>query len=333
MLLRRRGSSDHTEPTRPVEAPVTEPKPPAGLRSRLSKTRRALGDRLAGVFSRGQLDGRFWSDLEESLVACDMGMLAATMIVERVRDESPQTVEQTRSALCSELEALLEGKDRTLHMTRTPSVVLFVGVNGTGKTTSIAKLGARLQREGRTVLFGAADTFRAAAHQQLRAWGDRLGVDVVGGQSGADPASVAFDSFHSAAVKGRDVVIVDTAGRLQTKVNLMEELAKIARILRREAGDIDEVLLVIDGTTGQNALAQARSFTDAVGVTGVILTKLDSTARGGVVVAVEQELEIPVKFIGVGEDLEDLIPFEPAAFVDALLGSGEVPSTSSGDGR
>lgn len=331
--MRRRGSSDDTDRSGGVAARSTGSKSPAGLPSRLGKTRRALADRLSGVFGRGRLDARFWADLEESLVACDMGVLAATMLVERVRNDSPQTVEQARSALWTQLEALLEGKDRALHTTRSPSVVLFVGVNGTGKTTSIAKLGARLQREGRTVLFGAADTFRAGAHQQLRAWGDRLGVDVVGGQSGADPASVAFDSFHSAVVKGRDVVIVDTAGRLQTKVNLMDELAKIARILRREAGDIDEVLLVIDGTTGQNALAQARSFTDAVGVTGVILTKLDGTARGGIVVAVEQELEIPVKFIGVGEDLEDLIPFEPAAFVDALLGSGEVPSTSSGDGR
>ncbi|MFQ5555673.1 MAG: signal recognition particle-docking protein FtsY, partial [Acidimicrobiia bacterium] len=237
--------------------------------------------------------------------------------------------EAARRAVRDELTALLGDKDRDLRRTGSPSVVLVVGVNGTGKTTSIAKLAARFQADGERVLLGAADTFRAAADQQLRTWADRLDVDIVGGQSGGDPASVAFDAYHSASAKGSNVVIVDTAGRLQTKANLMAELGKIARVLRREAGDLDEVLLVVDGTAGQNALAQARIFTEAVGVTGLVLTKLDGTARGGVVFAVEEELGIPVKLIGIGEGLGDLVPFEPVAFVDALLGSGDAPKAQT----
>ena len=199
--------------------------------------------------------------------------------------------------------------------------MLVVGVNGTGKTTSIAKLASQLRSDGSSVMLGAADTFRAAADEQLRTWADRVGVDIVSGQSGADPASVAFDAYQSASSRGIDVLIVDTAGRLQNKANLMDELSKVARILKREAGELNEVLLVIDGTTGQNAIAQARSFADAVGVTGIVLTKLDGTARGGVAIAMEEELDIPVKYIGVGEGVDDLMPFDPDQFVDALLGA------------
>ncbi len=198
-------------------------------------------------------------------------------------------------------------------------MIVVVGVNGTGKTTSIAKLANRLKTAGREPLLGAADTFRAAADAQLRTWADRVGVQVVGGQPGADPAAVAFDALQAARARGREAVIVDTAGRLHSKHNLMEELGKVVRVLRREAGEVDEVLLVLDATTGQNGIAQVRQFTEAVGVTGIILTKLDGTARGGVAVAVERELGVPVKFIGVGEGMDDLLPFEPAEFVDALL--------------
>lgn len=213
---------------------------------------------------------------------------------------------------------MLGGKDRELHLDEAPAVVLVVGVNGTGKTTSIAKLAYRLQEDGNSVVLGAADTFRAAADAQLQTWADRVGVDVVRGAEGADPASVAYDTVDEARAKGADVAIVDTAGRLHSKTNLMDELAKVGRVLEREIG-ISEVLLVIDGTTGQNGVAQATSFGETVGVTGLVLTKLDGTARGGVALSVEQELGVPVKFIGIGEGMEDLIPFDPRSYVEALL--------------
>jgi len=200
-------------------------------------------------------------------------------------------------------------------------VIVVVGVNGSGKTTTIAKLGALLERAGSSALLGAADTFRAAAAEQLAAWADRLGLDIVSGQPGADPAAVAFDALAAGRARGKGVVIVDTAGRLHSEHNLMEELGKVVRVLQREAGRVDEVLLVLDGTSGQNAISQARVFTEVVGVTGIVITKLDGTARGGIAVAVERELGIPVKFIGVGEAVEDLLSFEAAAFIDALLGA------------
>jgi fused signal recognition particle receptor len=293
---------------------------PRGLRVRLDKTRQAVAGRLSGLLGRTQLDAAFWSELEDTLVAADIGIATASSVVDHVRDAAPETGEAARLALERRLIDILSGRERGLVRTRTPSVILVVGVNGTGKTTSIAKLAAHLQEQGAAVLLGAADTFRAAAGDQLKTWASRVGVDVVGGQAGADPASVAYDALHAAKARECDVVIIDTAGRLHSKANLMDELAKVGRVLRREAGDIDEVLLVIDGTTGQNAIEQARTFTDAVGVTGIIVTKLDGTARGGMTVAVEEELDIPVKFIGVGEGMHDLVPFEPAAFVDALLG-------------
>lgn len=306
--------------------PVTPPEPSragrdAGLRSRLSSTRRALGDRLGAVLGRSTIDGAFWEELTDSLVAADVGVATAEQVVERTRSASPADGEAARRHLLEALGDILAGKDRSLRRSGDPSVVLVVGVNGSGKTTSIAKLANRLQRAGHRVVLGAADTFRAAAEAQLRTWGDRAGVDVVGGDHGADPASVAYEAYHRAKTAGADTVIVDTAGRLQTKANLMEELAKIARVLRREAGEIGEVLLVLDGTTGQNALAQAKTFTEAIGVTGVMITKLDGTARGGIAIAVERDLGIPVKFIGVGEGMDDLVEFVPEDFVDALVGA------------
>mgnify|MGYP001817736074 FL=1 len=317
-LLRARsgGASPTATPT-----PVAAPPAPAGLRDRLAKTRRALADRLGGVFNRSGFDVDFWSDIEDSLVAADVGVGAAGRAVEAVRNQNPENPGAVRSLLAGELVAQLADADRHLEVSGSPSVVLVVGVNGSGKTTTIAKLAQQLKTESRPVLLGAADTFRAAAADQLKTWAGRVGVDIVVGESGADPASVAYDSFHAAKARGAGVLIVDTAGRLHSKSNLMDELGKVARVLRREAGDIDEVLLVLDGTTGQNAIEQARVFTEAVGVTGIVLTKLDGTARGGVAIAVEQELEIPVKYIGVGEAVEDLIPFDPESFVDALLGT------------
>jgi fused signal recognition particle receptor len=306
-------------PTAP--APAVKAPPVPGLRDRLGKTRRALAERLGTVFGSDRLDAAFWSDLEDSLVAADVGVGPATEVVAAVRDRGPVDGAAAREALTRELIGLFTGPDRSLRHEHDPSVILVVGVNGGGKTTSIAKLAARLRDEGRGVVLGAADTFRAAADAQLRTWADRVGVEVVAGRRGADPASVAFDAYATARDRGARVVIVDTAGRLQNKANLMDELSKVARVLRRESGGIDEVLLVIDGTTGQNAIAQAKSFTEAVGVTGIVITKLDGTARGGVAVAVEHELGIPVKFIGVGEGVDDLVPFDPEAFVDALLGA------------
>ena len=303
-------------PTTSVKAP---PRPPK-LRSRLARTRRAVGERLNSILERDRLDAEFWSDLEDTLVAADVGIGTATSVVDAVRAENPRDGDEARAALEEQLIEVLDGRDRSLHLDATPAVLLVVGVNGTGKTTSIAKLAAQFRAAGSSVMLGAADTFRAAADEQLRTWADRVGVDIVSGQSGADPASVAFDAYEAARSRNIDVLIVDTAGRLQNKANLMDELSKVARILTREAGELEEVLLVIDGTTGQNAIAQARSFADAVGVTGIVLTKLDGTARGGVAIAVEEELDIPVKYIGVGEGVDDLVPFDPDQFVDALLG-------------
>lgn len=312
-FIRSRGTDT---PSVPSAAPVTR-----GLRDRLSKTRGALSDRLGSVLSRGKLDDEFWLDVEDSLVAADLGVAASSAAVAAVRRRGLEDPTEVRALLATELVSQLGAQDRSLAMTRTPSVVLIVGVNGSGKTTTIAKLADQLNTPETPVLLGAADTFRAAAADQLLVWATRIGVDIVTGQSGADPASVAYDSYHAAKARGAAIVLVDTAGRLHSKSNLMDELGKVARVLRKEAGAIDEVLLVLDGTTGQNAIGQARAFTDAVGVTGIVLTKLDGTARGGVAIAIEQELGIPVKYIGVGEGAEDLIPFDPEAFVDALLGT------------
>jgi fused signal recognition particle receptor len=315
VVRRRRGAAG--APRRP---PIPAPGEP-GLRDRLGKTRRAVAGRLAALGGRARLDDTYWQEVEDVLVSSDVGVDTAAGLVAAVREAKPPTPDEAQAALSVEIGRLFEGRDRGLRLNGTPAVVLVVGVNGGGKTTSIAKLAARISGEGGTVVLGAADTFRAAADSQLRAWADRVGVDVVAGSAGADPAAVAFDALASARARSATAVIVDTAGRLQSKSNLMDELAKVARVLEREAGAIDEVLLVIDGTTGQDAVAQARVFSEAVGVTGIVLTKLDGTARGGVAIAIERELGIPVKFIGVGEGVADLIPFEPGRFADAIAGA------------
>ena len=285
----------------------------------LSKTRIALRTRLSGWLSKGPA-AESWEDLEDALLAADLGVAVTAVLVDRVRSASPTGPDEMRAALRNELFGIFGERDRSLHLEGSPAIVVVVGVNGSGKTTTIAKLGALLERSGSSALLGAADTFRAAAVEQLATWAEMLGLDLVSGQSGADPASVAFDALAAARARGKDVLVVDTAGRLHSKHNLMEELGKVVRVLEREAGAVDEVLLVLDGTSGQNALAQARVFTEVVGVTGLVISKLDGTARGGFAVAVEHELGIPVKYVGVGEGSDDLLPFEVQAFIDALLG-------------
>lgn len=293
--------------------------PGEDLNLRLSKTRVSLGDALRGVFSRQSLDQEFWEAMEEALIGADVGVEASTAIVGRVRDSNPSSSVEARDLLHLEVRHALAAEHRDLDLEGRPAVILVVGVNGTGKTTSIAKIASRLKQAGHEPLLGAADTFRAAADTQLRTWADRVGVDIVSGNEGSDPAAVAFDSYQAAKARGKDVLIVDTAGRLQSKKHLMGELSKIKRVVERESGPIREVLLVLDATAGQNGLSQAQHFLETAGVTGIVLTKLDGTARGGIVVAIEAELGLPVKFIGVGEGVDDLIPFEPEAFVDALL--------------
>lgn len=315
-----RRSQPTLEESRPGSAPTAPPQEKAGLAGRLTKTSSALGGALRGVFTRPATDQEFWESMEDALISADVGVEASTDIVSRVRAAKPEEPAEARAALRQALAAELRGRRRTLDLGDSkPAVVIVVGVNGSGKTTSIAKLGNLFHSLGRTSLLGAADTFRAAADTQLRAWGDRLGVDVVGGQEGADPAAVAYDAYQAARARGRDVVMIDTAGRLQSKHNLMAELTKIRRVLEREAERIDEVLLVLDATAGQNGISQVKEFSQAVGVTGIVLTKLDGTARGGIVVAVERQLDVPVKYVGVGEGLDDLLAFDPDEFVDALL--------------
>jgi len=306
--------------SKPVASARSAAKPQeTGLRTRLSRTRTAIGGRLGGLLRSGTLDDAFWEDLEDVLIAADVGVSTSSAVVGEVRKQKPEDGEAARRMLEDALVGRMSGRDRYLHLEGTPAVILVAGVNGSGKTTSIAKIAGLLGEQGKTAVLGAADTFRAAADEQLRTWAGRVGVEVISGESGSDPASVAFDAYRSAADTGADVVLVDTAGRLHSKSNLMDELGKVARVLRREAGTIGEVLLVLDGTTGQNGIGQARSFTETVGVTGIVITKLDGTSKGGVAIAVERELDIPVKYIGVGEGLHDLVPFEPRAFVEALL--------------
>ena len=313
VVLRTRGERPVSR-TRP-ETQVQE----RGLRSKLSRTRSAIGDRLGDLFGSGTLDDDFWNELEEALIAADVGVSTASAVVNDVRKQRPDDGDEARRFLEEALISQMSGRDRSLHLEGKPAVIVVVGVNGTGKTTSIAKIAGLLGEDGQTAILGAADTFRAAADEQLRTWAERVGIEVVSGEPDSDPAAVAYDSYRMAVERDADVVLVDTAGRLHSKANLMDELGKVVRVLRREAGDIGEVLLVLDGTTGQNGIGQARSFTQAVGVTGIVLTKLDGTARGGVAIAVEQELDVPVKYIGVGEGLHDLVPFEPRVFIEALL--------------
>ena len=332
-----------TEPTAPASAPaLDEPTPVAGrmvrLRERLAGSGSPLGARLLAVLSRDHLAEEDWEELEETLLLADVGAGATGELVdtlrERVRVLGVREPHAVRALLREQLVALLDpAMDRTLKFVPTvvtdesgspgvrPAVVLVVGVNGTGKTTTVGKLARVLVAEGRSVLLGAADTFRAAAADQLQTWGARVGVATVrSDRDGADPASVAFETLKRGLSDGVDVVLVDTAGRLQNKAGLMDELGKITRVLSR-SGPIDEVLLVLDATTGQNGLTQARVFAEVAGVTGIVLTKLDGTAKGGIVVAVQRELGVPVKLVGLGEGPDDLAVFEPEAFVDGLLGA------------
>jgi fused signal recognition particle receptor len=316
VALVRRSRGARRPPSAPDAVTVERP---AGFGGGLARTRRALSDRIGSLLRSGPSE-ELWDGLEEALIAADVGVTTATRVVERVRSRQPADADEAREAIAAELIAVFGDRERALTLEGRPAVIVVVGVNGSGKTTTIAKLAHLLRSEGRSVMLGAADTFRAAASQQLQEWASRTGAEVVVGQDGADPASVAFDAFSSARARGRDAVIVDTAGRLHSKQNLMEELQKIVRVLEREAGKVDEVLLVLDGTSGQNGIVQARTFTEAVGVTAVAITKLDGTARGGIAVAVEEELGIPVKLVGVGETSDDLLHFDPVSFVEALLG-------------
>jgi fused signal recognition particle receptor len=311
---------------------IEHPPPSAGrlvrLRSRLARSQSALGSALFGLLSRDRLDDQTWEEIEDTLITADMGVTPARELVSDLRTEVKVTgtddPQETRSLLKKLLLAQVgPDMDRSLHTGRhddRPALVLVVGVNGTGKTTSVGKLARVLVGDGQTVLLGAADTFRAAAADQLQTWGQRVGAETVrSDRDGADPASVAFEAVRTGIERGVDTVIVDTAGRLHTKAGLMDELGKIKRVISRY-GDVDEVLLVLDATTGQNGLRQARVFAEVVDVTGIILTKLDGTAKGGIVIAVQRELGVPVKLVGLGEGPDDLAPFEPEAFIDAIIG-------------
>jgi fused signal recognition particle receptor len=319
-------------PAAPPAPEVEKPPPSAGrlvrLRGRLARSQSALGGVLLGLLSRDRLDEETWDEIEETLITADMGVTPARQLVEELRTEvkvaGTRDGEEVRSLLRAQLLTQVgTDLDRSLHTGRhgdRPAVVLVVGVNGTGKTSVCGKLARALIGDGQSVLLGAADTFRAAAADQLQTWGERVGAQVVrSGRDGADPASVAFDAVNQGIEHGVDVVIVDTAGRLHTKAGLMDELGKIKRVISRHA-TVDEVLLVLDATTGQNGLRQARVFAEVVDVTGIVLTKLDGTAKGGIVVAVQRELGVPVKLVGLGEGPDDLAPFEPDAFVDAIIG-------------
>jgi fused signal recognition particle receptor len=332
-------------PAAPPAPPVAPPAPPAAppapdldaiaptegrlerLRGRLSKSQNALGRSVLGLLGGGDLDEDSWEAVEDTLLIADLGSVVTESVVSalrgrlasgRVRTEADARA-VLREVLVAELHPQLDRSVKALPHDDHPSVLLVVGVNGTGKTTTVGKLARVLVADGRRVVLGAADTFRAAAADQLQAWASRVGAEVVRGAEGADPASVAFDAVDKGIDAGADVVLIDTAGRLHTKTGLMDELGKVKRVVSRRAA-VDEVLLVLDATIGQNGLAQARVFADVVDITGVVLTKLDGTAKGGIVFRVQQELGVPVKLVGLGEGADDLAPFEPEAFVDALLG-------------
>ncbi len=295
------------------------------IKKGLSKTRESVGSMLSGVFTGfSQIDDDFYDELEESLILADMGVETTMSAVERLRktvkEQHLKTPEEAKEALKAILTDMLLVEDKSVNPGGKPSVILVIGVNGVGKTTTIGKLATRYEKEGKNVLLVAADTFRAAAADQLEIWAGRAGVSIVRQNEGADPASVVFDGIRAAKARGTDVILIDTAGRLHNKQNLMNELNKISRIVERELPEAQrEVLLVLDGTTGQNGLIQAKQFKEIAGVTAIALTKLDGTAKGGIVIGVADSLQIPVKFIGVGEQAEDLMPFEAREFVEALL--------------
>ena len=295
------------------------------IKTGLTKTRKAMESSLGEIFSGfATIDEEFYEELEESLILADLGVETSTKAVEqlrrRVKEQKLKDNDAVRSALKDILVEMLQVGDTALKATTKPSVVLVIGVNGVGKTTTIGKMANHLREEGKKVLLCAADTFRAAAADQLEIWAERSGVEIVRQHEGADPASVVYDAIAAARARGTDIILCDTAGRLHNKQNLMNELGKISRILERELPEADkEVLLVLDGTTGQNGLIQAKQFQEIAGVTGMVLTKLDGTAKGGIVIAVADVLQIPVKYIGVGEQIDDLMPFDARAFVDALI--------------
>ncbi|MFI7278293.1 signal recognition particle-docking protein FtsY [Streptomyces sp. NPDC049879] len=319
-----------------AEAPPVEvPEPAAGrlvrLRARLARSQNTLGKGLLTLLSRERLDEDTWEEIEDTLLTADVGVRPTQELVERLRERvrvlGTRTPEDLRALLREELLTLVgPDLDRVVHTEggisvegeERPAVVLVVGVNGTGKTTTTGKLARVLVADGKSVVLGAADTFRAAAAEQLQTWGERVGARTVRGPEGGDPASVAFEAVRHGIAETADVVLVDTAGRLHTKTGLMDELGKVKRVVEKH-GPVNEVLLVLDATTGQNGLVQARVFSEVVDITGIALTKLDGTAKGGIVIAVQRELGVPVKLIGLGEGPDDLAPFEPEAFVDALL--------------
>ncbi|MGZ5391397.1 MAG: signal recognition particle-docking protein FtsY [Mycobacterium sp.] len=318
-------------PAEPAAPALDEIAPAEGrlekLRGRLAKSQNTLGRSMLGLLGGGDLDEDSWQDVEDTLLIADLGPVATESVVaalrsrmasSRVRTEADAR-EVLRDVLIDELRPDLDRSIKALPHADKPSVLLVVGVNGTGKTTTVGKLARVLVADGRRVVLGAADTVRAAAADQLQSWASRVGAQVVRGPEGADPASVAFDAVDAGVEAGADVVVIDTAGRLHTKTGLMDELGKIKRVVSRRA-EVDEVLLVLDATIGQNGLPQARVFAEVVDITGVVLTKLDGTAKGGIVFRVQQELGVPVKLVGLGEGPDDLAPFEPAAYVDALLG-------------
>ena len=295
------------------------------IKAGLSKTRDALSNTLGSVFSGfSEIDDDFYDELEESLILADLGVDTAVKATDRLRktikEQHLKTTEEAKMALKEILVEMLNVGDTALNLSTTPSVILVIGVNGVGKTTTIGKIATQLKNQGKNVLLVAGDTFRAAAADQLEIWAERSGSGIVRQHEGADPASVVYDGIQSAKAKGADVIIIDTAGRLHNKQNLMNELNKIGRIVERELPNAaKEVLLVLDGTTGQNGLIQAKQFKEIAGVTAIALTKLDGTAKGGIVIAVADTLQIPVKFVGVGEKADDLMPFEAKDFVEALL--------------
>jgi len=314
------------------EAPELEvPEPTAGrlvrLRARLARSQNSLGKGLLSLLSRDNLDEDTWEEIEDTLLTADVGVAPTQELVERLRERvrvlGTRTPDELRTLLREALVTLLgpelDREVKTEGGDTTPGVVMVVGVNGTGKTTTTGKLARVLVADGRSVVLGAADTFRAAAADQLQTWGERVGARTVRGPEGGDPASIAFDAVKEGIAEGADVVLIDTAGRLHTKTGLMDELGKVKRVVEKH-GPLDEVLLVLDATTGQNGLVQARVFAEVVDITGIVLTKLDGTAKGGIVIAVQRELGVPVKLIGLGEGPDDLAPFEPGAFVDALIG-------------
>jgi fused signal recognition particle receptor len=320
------------EPAAPPPSALEKPPPSAGrmvrLRARLARSQSGFGSALLSLLSRDRLDDDTWDELEEVLITADVGVTPARQITAdlrtKVKVEGTRSTDEVREMLRTELIAQINTPaSRALRTQRhegRPAVVLVVGVNGTGKTTTCGKLARSLVGDGQTVVLGAADTFRAAAADQLQTWGERVGAQVIrSDKEQADPASVAFDAVSTGIEQEADVVLVDTAGRLHTKNDLMDELGKVKRVIEKRTA-VDEVLLVLDATTGQNGLRQARVFAEVVDVTGIVLTKLDGTAKGGIVIAVQRELGVPVKLVGLGEGPDDLAPFDPATFVDAILG-------------